>query len=71
MAKKCRHKKGIILAFASYVEFVPDQEPFTAGVIESCGIESIIATSISIHWCPKCRVAQDIEVEDGDWEEQS
>lgn len=66
MAKKCRHKKGIILASALNVEFTPDQEPFKADVIEPSGFESIIAEAINIHWCPKCRVAQDIEV-DGDW----
>ena len=65
--KKCRHKKGIILASACSVEFFPDQEPFTAGVVERCGIESIVADAINIHWCPKCKVAQDVE-SDGDWE---
>lgn len=53
-AKKCRHKKGIILATAGYVEFIPDQEPFTAGVIESCRIEKIVISAMNIHYCPKC-----------------
>ncbi len=54
MAKKCRHRKGIILATAGNVEFTPDQEPFTTGVIESCGIETIMISAMNIHYCPKC-----------------
>lgn len=54
MAKKCRHKKGIILATAEYVEFKPDQEPITDGVIESSGISSIEIPAMNIHYCPKC-----------------
>jgi len=68
MAKKCRHRKEIILASALNVEFTPDQEPFEAGIIESCGIEMIIAESINIHYCPKCKVIQDVELEGEVWE---
>lgn len=52
--KKCRHRKGIILATAGNVEFTPDQEPFKAGVIEPCGIETIMISAMNIHYCPKC-----------------
>lgn len=58
MAKICRHRKGIILATAGYVEFRPDQEPFTSGVIESCGIETIVIPAINIHYCPKCNAVK-------------
>lgn len=54
MTKKCRHRKGIILATASYVEFTPDQEPYEAGIIESCGIETIQIPAINIYYCPRC-----------------
>ena len=67
MAKKCRHRKGVITAIAHYVDFTPDQEPFTAGVIESCGLETITAEAIVICWCPKCRVAKYIDVDNNDW----
>ena len=67
MAKKCRHRKGIILAYANYVKFTPDQEPYTAGVVERCGFQSITGDSLYIHWCPKCKTIQDIG-SDGDWE---
>lgn len=62
--KKCRHRKGIILATAGNVEFKPDQEPFTSGVIEPCGIETIMIRAINIHYCPKCNTvdADDIEI---------
>lgn len=60
MAKKCRHRKGVILACANYVEFIPDQEPFKAGVIEPSGLESITAESLFIHYCPKCKEIQDV-----------
>ena len=63
MAKKCRHRNRVILAFANYVEFTPDQEPYNAGVVESCGLESIRVESISIHYCPKCNVVQSIEMD--------
>jgi len=63
MAKTCRHRKGVILASANYVEFTPDQEPFTAGVIEPCGIDSIRVETLNIHYCPKCKVIQDVEVD--------
>lgn len=54
MAKKCRHRKGIILATAGNVEFIPDQEPFTDGVVESCGIKIIMLPAMNIHYCPRC-----------------
>ena len=71
MAKKCRHRNGIVLAHASYVEFTPDQEPFKEGVIEHCGIKTITAINITIYWCPKCQRAQSIEVDDIDWIEET
>ena len=61
MAKKCRHRKRVLLASANYVEFTPDQEPFTSGTIESSGIETIQLDAVNIHYCPKCNVVQDIE----------
>ena len=70
MTKKCRHRKGIILASAQMVEFIPDQEPFKEGTIESCGIEYIKAENLNIHYCPKCKEVQDIE-SDGEWFEES
>ena len=60
--KKCKHKK-VILASAVNVEFIPDQEPYTEGIEESCGIDSITIEAINIHYCPKCKVAQDIEID--------
>lgn len=54
MSRKCRHRKRLILATAGDVEFIPDQEPFTDGVIESCGIGIIMIPAINIHYCPKC-----------------
>lgn len=42
------------MASASGVEFTPDQEPFTNGVVESCGIETIVIPAMNIHYCPKC-----------------
>lgn len=56
--KKCRHRKGIILATAGNVDFTPDQEPFTEGVIESCGIETIMLPIINIYYCPKCNAVK-------------
>ncbi len=56
MAKKCRHRKGLILASANNVEFTPDQEPYESGKIESCGI-GIITADVSIHYCPICNIA--------------
>jgi hypothetical protein len=67
--KKCRHRKRIILASASMVEFIPDQEPFTEGVIESCGIEYIKAENLNIHYCPRCKQIQDIEIDGEIFEE--
>ena len=64
---KCRHRKGIITAVAQYVEFTPDQEPFEAGVIEKCGIDTIEAEAIVIGWCPKCHKAKYIDVDNSDW----
>ena len=58
---KCRHRNGIVLAHASYVEFTPDQEPFKAGVIEHCGIETIMLSAMNIHYCPKCN---EVKVDD-------
>ena len=63
MSKRCRHRKGVILAYANYVDFVPDQEPFKEGIIESCGLESIKVESTSVHYCPKCNVIQSLEVD--------
>ena len=63
MAKKCRHRNGIILASALGVEFTPDQEPFKAGVIESCGFSAIFVDAINIHYCPQCNVLQSINAE--------
>ena len=62
---KCRHKKGLILASANYIEFTPDQEPFEAGILEDCGMDTVDIDSISIniHYCPKCQQVKDIEVE--------
>ena len=65
---KCRHRK-VILACANYVVFTPDQEPFERDVIESSGIEEIIAESLYAHYCPICKVFQDIG-NDGDVEEK-
>lgn len=64
---KCRHKKGLITAVAHFVEFTPDQEPYTSGVIESCGLDCITAEAVVIQWCPICRAAKWIDVDDGDW----
>lgn len=58
------------MAVASYVEFHPDQEPFTPGVIEPCGVETITAATLIMHWCPKCKEAQSIEA-DGCWDENT
>ena len=63
MSKRCRHRNRIILALADNVEFIPDQEPFKSGVIESCGLESITVETISVHYCLKCNVIQSIETE--------
>lgn len=65
--KKCRHRKGEILASTSMVRFIPDQEPFEAGVVENCGFEDIVAESVNIHYCPKCNEIQDIEVDGDVW----
>lgn len=67
MAKKCQHRKGIILASASMVEFIPDQEPFEAGVIERSGFEGIVIENINIHYCPKCNQLQSIESDSEIW----
>lgn len=61
---KCRHRKGIILAAANYVEFRPDQEPFVAGQVEDCGIELIQVESVFIHYCPKCEEVKSIDSND-------
>lgn len=53
----------MILASANYVEFIPDQEPYKAGIIESCGIESIMA-NVNIQYCPKCKIAHFDSIED-------
>jgi hypothetical protein len=48
MAKKCRHKTRVILAFANYVKFTPDE---------------ITVESISVHYCPRCKVLQSVETD--------
>ena len=58
---KCQHKTGIILANASYVEFWPDQEPFTDGVVQASGFDLIQLESINIQWCPRCEEVVSIE----------
>jgi hypothetical protein len=60
---KCKHRKRVLLATASDVEFTPDQEPYTDGVIEHSGYARIIVESINMHWCPKCECVQDIEID--------
>ncbi len=64
MAKKkvCRHKR-LILASADLVDFIPDQEPFESGTIECAGVNRISIGCINIHYCPKCNVVRDIEIE--------
>ena len=59
---KCRHKR-VVLAEANDVVFFPDQEPFKEGVIEDCGIDEIVAESVTIHWCPKCHTAKCIDAD--------
>lgn len=65
---KCRHKKGIILASAWNIEFVPDREPFQSGVMESSGIETIDVGVIDIHYCPQCKQVVSIDT-DGEIQE--
>ena len=65
MAKKCRHRKKVVLASANYVIFTPDQEPYKEGVIESCEEDDIVVESIFIHYCEICQKVQDIGI-DGD-----
>ena len=61
--KKCRHRKKVVLAFAHYVRFTADQEPYKEGVIESCEDDDIEVESIYIHWCERCQKVQDIGVD--------
>jgi hypothetical protein len=65
---KCRHKKRIILGGALRVSFIPDQEPYESGVIESCGIKEIVVDSLYLHYCPRCEQVVDIGV-DGEIQE--
>jgi hypothetical protein len=44
------------------VEFIPDDEPYESGKIESAGIEGITVGMINIHYCPKCNTVRDIEI---------
>jgi len=63
--RKCRHKKLILASTHELLIFIPDQEPYEADKIECCGISEIIVHSpINIHYCPKCKVIRDIELED-------
>ena len=67
---KCRHKTKIILASANGpIDFVPDEEPYKSGVIESTGIEAIVVNSVDIHYCPRCEQIVDIWVDDSHIEE--
>lgn len=61
---KCRHKrKRQIMATADYVEFTPDQEPFTPGVIECSGVSTITVQHLIASYCPKCGVVTSIDAD--------
>ena len=51
---KCRHRKKTILMVANFIEFSPDDEPYESGKIESCGLDSITVTSLTLRYCPIC-----------------
>jgi hypothetical protein len=58
---KCKHKKLMLLS-ANDVEFIPDEEPYEAGVIEPAGIDNIFV-DLNMHYCPKCNVVIDVTIE--------
>jgi len=57
---KCRHKK-LIMAVADYVQFIPDDEPFTSGVVEHCGLDEIEVSEIIMCYCPKCNIVVSLD----------
>jgi hypothetical protein len=52
--KRCRHKR-LVMAMADEVDFHPDQEPFTSGVVECAGVSEIVVNMIVIRYCPICK----------------
>ena len=59
----CRHRK-LIVAHAFDVYFTPGQEPYTSGVVESCGVDAIIVGTLTIYYCPKCKAIKACEPDD-------
>ena len=61
--KKCRHRKRIALLTADYIEFTPDEEPFTSGVIEDSGI-TYVECNLNMLFCPRCKRVLRIDPDD-------
>ncbi|MDD5327463.1 MAG: hypothetical protein PHY02_06570 [Phycisphaerae bacterium] len=62
---KCKHKKLILLS-AHNIRFGVDQEPYEAGKEECAGISEVnLESGITAHYCPKCGIIVDINIEPG------
>lgn len=53
--QRCGYKT--ILATGFVEGFVPDQEPYESGKVETCGLDEIVTVEnvdIHIYWCERC-----------------